>query len=62
MVDQHVSSAQFQRETLEAMENLRAVIVRHLEQGVIVISPAASLAPEQVAAAVNASVAGLRAT
>jgi uncharacterized protein YndB with AHSA1/START domain len=58
MVDQHVSSAQFQRETLEAMENLRAVIVRHLEQGVAVNPTPASVPPEAVTAAAQASLAG----
>jgi len=58
MVDQHIGSPEFRRESLEAAERLRQLIVQQLQQGVAVSPTPAKVTPEAVAAAAQASLAG----
>jgi len=58
LTDQFVSSKKNQREILRGVESLRQVILKELAEGVVVLPEAVSVAPEQIAAAAQASLAG----
>jgi len=58
LTDQFVSSKKNQQDILRGVESLRQVILKELAEGVVVLPEAVSVAPEQIAAAAQASLAG----
>jgi len=58
LTDQFVSSKKNQQDILRGVESLRQVILKELAEGVVVLPEPVSVAPEQIAAAAQASLAG----
>ena len=58
LTDQFASSKKNQKEIMRGVETLRQVILKELAEGVVVLPEAVRVAPEQIAAAAQASLAG----